>query len=262
MRIGAMTHPGVDPLDQIDGIAAEGFDYVDLCVEPPLAEPGRLDARALRDALDRHRLGVVVHTSPYLPLASPHQEMRRAATRWLLTCLDLAAELGSRLVTVHYLGRPPHQPRTRTVAVYAELLETLTATAGSAGLSVAIENSPINRGEVELLRDVLAQVPAARLLLDVGHTHIAASATLAHDFLADPLLSRRLAHVHLSDNDGRRDLHLPLGAPRNGIQWPQVARALRAIGYQEGATLEVFTPDRDYLMLSREKWLAWWEAAG
>ena len=66
--------------------------------------------------------------------------------------------------------------------------------------------------------------------------------------------------MHLSDNKGKVDDHLPLGAGL--IDWADAARALKASGYDGTVTLEVFSPHREYALASREYWLALWQAAG
>ena len=43
MQIGAMNHPARDPLEEIDWFGRHGFDFVDLTLEPPAADPSQLD---------------------------------------------------------------------------------------------------------------------------------------------------------------------------------------------------------------------------
>ena len=61
-------------------------------------------------------------------------------------------------------------------------------------------------------------------------------------------------YVHVSDNRGRRDDHLPVG--EGYIDFPAVAAALNKIGYQGGLTLEIFTDNRDDLVRSRDRLMA------
>lgn len=63
MKVGAMNHPAKDPLGEIEWIGKNAFDFVDFTLEPPAADPEQIDPRAVRAALERHRLGVV-HTPP------------------------------------------------------------------------------------------------------------------------------------------------------------------------------------------------------
>ncbi|MCG6895393.1 MAG: sugar phosphate isomerase/epimerase [Desulfobacteraceae bacterium] len=259
MRIGAMTNPHRELLPQIRWIGDRGFDFVDLAVEPPMARWQDIDVEQVRSAADAAGVDLIVHTSPFLPLASAHLPVREAAADELRSCIGLAAELGSPLVTLHYLGAPRFFSRGHIVDAYARLLDTLVAC--DLSVRIAIENSPINHGELSLFRDFFARVPEAGLLLDVGHTHIRSGRSLAADFIDDAVVGKRLVHVHLSDNDGRDDLHLPLGAVRNGIVWPKVARRLRRAGYDGTVTLEIFSPDTDYLLTSRDKWRRFWAEA-
>jgi sugar phosphate isomerase/epimerase len=68
--------------------------------------------------------------------------------------------------------------------------------------------------------------------------------------------------VHLSDNDGTADQHLPLGSvPRSRIDWQEHISKLKAIGYDGTITLEVFSPQREYLLLSRDLLVKWWHDA-
>jgi sugar phosphate isomerase/epimerase len=64
----------------------------------------------------------------------------------------------------------------------------------------------------------------------------------------------------LSDNDGTADQHLPLGsAPRSNTNWPEHIRKLKVSGYDATITLEVFSPEKEHLLLSRDLLRSWWE---
>jgi hypothetical protein len=41
MKIGAINHPARNPLEEIEWIGMNGFDFVDFTLEPPAADPGR-----------------------------------------------------------------------------------------------------------------------------------------------------------------------------------------------------------------------------
>ena len=111
-----------------------------------------------------------------------------------------------------------------------------------------IENVPAGFNTTEQLRDLLAPLPDLGLHLDVGHANLRVPANTT-----EPILARfggRLRHVHLHDNKGDADLHLPLGA--GSIDVPRMVRAIRGCGHDGTITLEVFTPDRHYLEHSRD----------
>ena len=98
-----------------------------------------------------------------------------------------------------------------------------------------------------------------RFHLDSGHAKLERSHDRWYEYL--DRLGLKLRHVHLSENDGTEDQHLPLGAvPRSTPNWPRHIRKLKATGFDETITLEVFAPQNEYLLLSRDLLKRWWEA--
>jgi sugar phosphate isomerase/epimerase len=79
----------------------------------------------------------------------------------------------------------------------------------------------------------------------------------AMNFPVKPILniikrfSHRIGHVHISDNLGKRDDHLPIG--EGNINFMEIIRALKHTGYNDTVTLEVFTENRRKIISSREK---------
>jgi sugar phosphate isomerase/epimerase len=261
MRFGAMTNPRLDPITQTHWIGQHAFDYIDLAVEPPQADHMDIDCKSLTELLGQYNLGVIVHTSPFLPIANPHEAARRAARTELLYALDFAHHLGSELLSLHYLAPPNYYSFHETVDLYVRELRALIDAAQGKGVTIALENSPTNQGELVLFREIFQKAPEVRLLLDLGHSHINSPANLALEFLEDQIVGNRLSHVHVSDNDGLSDLHLPLGSVRNGVDWKEMIGMLRRHPYDGTVTLEIFSPDREYLLTSRDKFRTWWNEA-
>src|SRR5262249_44422697 len=50
-------------------------------------------------------------------------------------------------------------------------------------------------------------------------------------------------------------------APRSTTDWPQHVKKLKATGYDGTITLEVFAPQKEYLLLSRDLLRRWWAEA-
>ena len=126
----------------------------------------------------------------------------------------------------------------------------------SQGVAVALENSPENRHQLKYFREIFHRVPELKLLFDIGHGNINTAKSMTRDYLF--ALSERLTHVHISDNDGQGDDHLPIGAPyQGGINLAHELRGLRSFRYDGGITVEVFG-DRRWLIASadliREQW--------
>jgi sugar phosphate isomerase/epimerase len=66
--------------------------------------------------------------------------------------------------------------------------------------------------------------------------------------------------VHVGDNNGQEDGHLPVGTGRVNDVAGGLA-AIKASGYDRTITLEVFSSDRDYLAMSLKKVRTIWESA-
>lgn len=258
MRVGAMTNPQRDLLDEIQQAAAQGFDYVDLTLEAPKADPDQIDVPAVRQALTDLGLGVVCHAAPYLPVHNPSARVRQAALDELRRSLDVAAALGARLLTTHYMFFPSFWPEQKGYELYAQLYDILCREGKARGVLVAMENSPDNAHQLKHFREIFARCPDLYLLLDVGHANVDVPKNMAREYLF--ALADRLVHVHVSDNDGHDDQHLPLGAPRRGgVSWSRVVADLKSFRYDGTVTIEVFANDRRYREDSRRRWLAWWE---
>lgn len=260
MKIGAMNHPARDPLDEIAWFGQNGFDFVDLTLEPPAADPGELDLEAVHAALARYHLDVVAHSAYFIPISSPFAGLRRAALDEFQRALSAAAHIGARLMTVHYLGIPPLFPPERCPEWHLEVLRPVCDRAAQLGMTILLENAPGLPGQIEQIAHILEAIPELGFHLDSGHTHVEGGADMFETYLAR--LGRRLRHVHLSENDGSRDQHLPLGAiPDGKIDWPARIARLKASGYDGSISLEVFARERAYLLTSRDLLRAWWETA-
>jgi sugar phosphate isomerase/epimerase len=248
-----------DVVAEIQQFRALGFDFLDLSLEPLSASPDRVDISGIAAALAAAGMSAVGHTAWYLPIASPIERVRRAALDELATCLDVFARLGIRLVNVHPDQRVPSLlPRDWLVDRNIESLTWLTERARERSLVLMLENIPGPFNQVDPLRRIFQAIPDLRWHLDVGHANLGAPANVTPDLLA--ALGSRLAHVHLSDNKGGdADLHLPLGV--GTIDWRWVVGLLKGHGYDGTITLEVFTPDADYLAISRAKLRQLWDHA-
>jgi len=255
MRIGMMNNPARDPLREIRWAAEHGFDFIDLTLEHPKTGADVVDSRAVRAALDETGLGVVGHTAWYLPFGSPVPRLRDAAIAEVESAFSQFVAAGVALVNVHPDGG------RRTVGIGVEQIcgwnvaafAHLAASAEAHGLRLMVENVPEHFDTIADLGALLDAHPSIGFHLDIAHAQVRGNRT--HEFLG--AFSERLVHVHLSDNSGRSDDHLPLGAGR--LDWKRLVRALKRTGYNATITLEVFSDDSDYLLASQRKLRAVWD---
>jgi sugar phosphate isomerase/epimerase len=260
MQVGAMNNPRQDVFKELEWFAQNGFDYIDLTIEAPAtateSTPWRQVAQAIKDA----GLGVVTHSAPYLPIHNPSPLVRQAAVDELRRTIDAAQIVGASLCTMHYMGWPDYLSDQDGYEFYRQMLTILVQHGEERGVAVAMENGLDNRHQHKYFREIFHRVPGLKLLYDVGHGNLAVSKSMLREYLFS--LSDRLAHIHMSDNNGIEDLHLPFGAPMHGgIDLPQSLRTLRSFHYDGTITVEVFG-DRRWLLESARLLRELWEEAG
>ena len=112
---------------------------------------------------------------------------------------------------MHFMGWPGYLSDQQGYDFYRQMLETLVRHGRERGVQVAMENMPENRDQHKHFREIFHRVPGLRLLYDVAHGNLATTKSMLRHYLLS--LGDRLVHVHISDNDGTQDLHLPFGTP-------------------------------------------------
>lgn len=259
MRLGVMNDPRKPLLEEIEWIARHGFDYIDLTLEAPAAALESTDWRMIGSAIADSGLGVICHTAPYLPIHNPSPLVRQAALDELRRSIDAAHIVGATLCTTHFLGWPAYLSEAQGYEYYRQMYDILIRHGASQGVAIALENGTENRHQLKYFREIFHRLPDLKLLYDIGHGNIKTAKSMTRDYLF--ALADRLAHVHISDNDGQGDDHLPIGAPmRGGIDLGHEMRGLRSFRYDAGITVEVFG-DRRWLTASAELIRAKWEEA-
>lgn len=249
MLIGAMNHPARHLLKEIEWIGRMGFDFIDLTLEPPMAQAQNLDLSQVRAALEANGLKVVGHTAYYLPLCSPFESLRRAAVEELKICIEAFGKLGAKWMNLHPDRQAPLHERQFIIDRNLISLRELLRAAQDHGIGLMIENLPGSYNTARQVGELLNPLPELGLHLDIGHANLLVELNSTDELLA--AFGKRLRHVHLHDNKGgNADLHLPLGS--GTLETDHYIRSLQAVGYDDTITLEVFTPDLHHLEYSLE----------
>ena len=215
-------------LSGIDGSAAAlakawdlGFEITEFCWAPRLEQP---DAMALvrRQIQGAERLWLHAPFAELSPCAIDPRVREVVMLRFRQT-VQAALSLGIRRIVVHSGYIPlvyfPEWFTARSVEFWREFLRDAPD-----GLCLALEN--VMEPGPEMLVEIARGVDDLRLglCLDVGHANTVVSKTPPADWLA-PMLPD-LRHVHLHDNHGALDEHLPLGA--GTIDFAPILAALAA----------------------------------
>ena len=257
MLYGATNSPLRPLLDEVKAIAELKFDYLELAMDPPHgdAKSVKKQKTELLKSLRQYDLGLVCHLPTFLSTADLTDRLRQASVDEVLVSLEVAADLQPLKVVLHpsyVMGLGAFVPAlTRAHAM--ESLEIIVEKAHALGLCLCLENMfPRTQWLIhpQEFVDILAKFPTINLLLDIGHAHIEDSGgEKCLRFIE--MFRDRIGHLHVSDNFGKEDQHLPIGA--GIIDFSKVVKALKETGYNDTITLEVFSRDRDYLKISKRK---------
>ena len=255
MKIGYPSHPRRPLLDEITWAGTHGFDFVDLFLEPDEGDTDRIDPGAVRETLARHRLGSVGHLAWYLPIGSPLAELRDASVACAVRFFKVFKACGTGIVTVHAAWPPGLFTAAEGIELQVGTLKRLLVEAEDLGLKLMYEPVGHAHETRENLQELFGRFPDLGFHLDIGHFNLNGRNPL--EFAR--AFASRLAHLHLHDNDGSRDQHLPMGAGR--IDWATLIPGLKAI-YDGAITLEVFSAEQAYLLLTRDLLRRRWDEAG
>jgi protein FrlC len=224
--------------DAIIHTAQAGFEGIDIWGGRPHAYRRDLspdDILRLRQVLQNE--GLVV--ASFIPaqfryptsLCSPLETIRADSILYIQDSIVTAAALGAPLVSI-CPGHTLHgQSKEDGMLRLAESLRKIAEYAAKFDLRVAIE--PADAYETDLLLTCSATLdfvnqldyPNLGVLLDNGHAFVVDEQP--EQALRE--LENKLFHVHLDDNNGKRDQHL---IPGDGtFDFPPFIRALEEIGY-------------------------------
>lgn len=203
----------------------------------------------LADAVADAGVEATVH-GPFdnLNLGSRDGHIRRYSFEALSAAVEFARAVRSPRMVFHtgYLPQYPPQGRRRWLDIFSQGLSELLEHAADLEIRLAVENT--YEPDPSLFEEIFERfpTPALGMCLDTGH---AACFGRVEPVVWSRRFADRVCHLHLSDNDGRDDLHLGLG--QGVVDFRAVLAPLLRVESALGITLEVSAEDapasRDYL---------------
>ncbi len=225
-------------LGQIAGAGFEGLEI--FCSRGHFDYTARTEMQAMAGALAHHGL---ILSSMHAPVSRDMSSTREGGTPLsicevervrrieamdeLKRAIDVAEELPfSRMVFHMGSSRETADPRKRDAAFSS--LEHLILHARHVGVTICVENTTSEMGDPNYLRAFVdeTRLTGLRFNFDIGHAHLS-------DFPEDERIEKSfsplrelISSVHLHDNHGEKDEHLP---PFDGtIDWPAAIKTLQS----------------------------------
>ncbi|MBC7222171.1 sugar phosphate isomerase/epimerase [Candidatus Bipolaricaulota bacterium] len=250
LGLATFHRPGMDVWSWVELAQELALGGIELRADPGIAHPDDLsssDRKKLRE-VGQSGLRLSLHMPIHgVNLVWPVRAVAAASLGELLRTVELAAEIGADVVVIHpgrlpeeYLPFPAWLERSRDLLRFS--LSVLLPQAEKLGVKLALENlgNGRDRGLVQNAQEhlaILSEFPGLWACFDLGHLHTLGGSP--REYIQ--ALSPRLLHVHLHDNRGDWDAHLPLG--EGTAPWRETLSALLENGFAGRVILEIPDPE-------------------
>ncbi|MGB2266325.1 MAG: sugar phosphate isomerase/epimerase family protein [Akkermansiaceae bacterium] len=233
-----------DILDILEVVRDGGFSMIEVC-----SYPAHLDYHDMEKVKAASRKIRKVGIEPFsfhapfadhIDITSLDEEQRKNSVRELIKACEAAAELGVRHMVLHpgpeREGRPPAEEFFYHLEKACDGVNEVATRCEELGMSLLLENM-LPHLLFGRIQDMLYILGAARsqnigTCLDTGHAHLAGDLPMAIY-----KLSCHLRMIHINDNKGDWDGHLPPG--EGDIDWKDVMTQLEQNGFRGGLILEL-----------------------
>ena len=175
----------------------------------------------------------------------------------------VASTLGASLLNFHFysrLGMVGRSESSREVFIrnFTNSMAELARFAGRRRVELMLENVPSEAGHplesIAYFSQVMSAVPQLKFHFDIAHAFIENRMKGVKEYLDS--FNDRLVHIHIHDNHGKQDEHLPLGHGKLDLR--KVIKLLKEYGYDKTMTFEVFS-SRLYAARSRDFFKKRWD---
>ena len=225
----------------LEQIAGAGFQDLEIfCARSHFEYSMKPEIRAMAGALEAHHLQLVSMHAPTsrdisamrqsgmpLSICEVERVRRVEAMDELKRAIDVADDLPYARLVLHMGGsREMADPRKRDAAF--STLEHLILHAHHAGVRICVENTTSEMGDPAYLRAFVdeTRLTGLRFNFDIGHAHLSDFPEGERIEKSFSPLRDLVSSVHLHDNHGEKDEHLP---PYDGtIDWSAAIKTLQS----------------------------------
>jgi sugar phosphate isomerase/epimerase len=177
-------------------------------------------------------------------ISHPEEYDRIKSVREVEKVIMIASNLKAEIVVVHP-GANSHEAddRKKRLALSMESLKEIVDFSKGTSIRIALENTLPGRvgDRWEEIQQIIEEIPSENLgiCLDTGHYLVNYQCILQKDLHLDKLpinWQDKLFHIHIHDNNGKKDAHL---LPGEGVfPWPSFMDFIKEINYQGTLIIE------------------------
>lgn len=255
-KYGMISSAIIPVSEEIRHAANAGFDYMELGMEEPLGTPRMLlrQKDSILKDLKKYNLSIIGHTAYWVEFGTSHPDVRKGWINEGKRMIDAAHALKIKRLNFHFNGghgQTMQKEFGRKIFIrnFIKSMTELNRYARDRGITLMLENSEGKNRGIKGYSSVINGVPGLMVHLDIAHAFIEGGMNGIHSYITK--FSGKLVHVHIHDNHGKTDEHLPLG--KGSIDFKKVVTWLKEVDYDGTITFEVFhPPDIAQLIKSRK----------
>lgn len=252
MRIGHVTNPAEDILEQLKNIKSIGFDYAEISFDAPYGLYGNIekDRDEINKLLNNWNGFCLGHAPVSSDLSSFFGKVRRAWVDEIKNLMDIGEKISMKNITIHFDRHDMSFMTEKNEESVENFCKSLKELMDYSDVNIVLENIFNPAGWVEFYYPLFDKLPDLRANIDVGHAFVEGGMELVEKMLVD--MDERINHIHFADNLGMDDDHFEIG--KGEIDWKKVADLIKKIKYNETVTLEIFeVPENEDLTEARER---------
>ncbi len=154
--------------------------------------------------------------------------------------LERLKEVKVKNFVIHCSGPINEGEKEERIKILMDSLSRILPIAEKTGIKIAIENTTSSEniiGTAEEIMKILERFnsPYLGVCFDTGHANL--TGRFKEEFM---ILKDKIFTLHLHDNDGKRDLHLP--PPMGTIDWKWFIKELKKTDYSGQLPIEIVMP--------------------
>jgi D-psicose/D-tagatose/L-ribulose 3-epimerase len=238
----------------IDKVKQMGFDSFEFGLE----DPSHVDPTKLKQKLQQTGLRIVICGAfgPDRDLTHDDSSVRENSLSYITQAIKLCQQSGCKTLAgpmYSAVGKRRHvtaEQKKKEWDLAVKGIKEAGRRAADSGITLAIE--PLNRFETDLVNTA---EQCERLVNEVAMNNVGFHLDSFHMNIEEKnsgdavrRAGKRLYHFHACENDR--------GAPGSGINvdWPNIAAALKEVGYKGEAVIESFTPKTKSIAAAAAIW--------
>lgn len=254
-----------DILKNVNDLVEHGADKVELLMDGDKWDQSEMLFPQISSKLKDLSVEYTIHPPAWdINLTSENKAIREASYSEYMKAIQFASMIGASHVVIHpgFCFSPVFDKKLAQQRA-TDYIKRLCEIAKPLNVKLAIENVGYNGSSIFTQNEFISFLEnmdeIAGYLIDIGHAHL--NEWDIPQVLKD--LKNRILALHIHDNDGTSDDHLPIG--EGTIQWKEIFEAINELStdcqlileYAPGTSLEKLVEGKKLLQQNKGGVLAW-----